>query len=304
MSATNPPRRSLYTLLDSGYGRKLEQIGGVVVNRPEPQALWAPALPETEWAKAQATFAPKTDEGDGGNWQKAASLPEKWPVTWENVQFYARLTPFRHLGVFPEQAPQWEWLQETVRPGMRMLNLFGYTGVASLVAAQNGASVVHVDASKKALTFGRENAELAGLGQQNVKSDVIQQKNAAGAIRWIPDDALGFVQREARRGNQYDVVVLDPPKFGRADDGTVWEFLRDMPTLLEALSKVVKPTGHVWLTAYTLRLSGVALASMLRATLPPGATTSGEFTATDQAGRSFGVSMWGRWQGQGEKAGR
>ncbi|MCA3244026.1 MAG: class I SAM-dependent methyltransferase [Alphaproteobacteria bacterium] len=275
---------ALYTLLDSGYGRKLEQIGGVVVNRPEPQALWAPVLPEATWAKAQATFAPKTEDGDGGNWQKAASLPEKWPVTWGNLQFYGRLTPFRHLGVFPEQAPQWDWLKATVTPGMQVLNLFGYTGVASLVAAHAGAKVVHVDASKKALTFGRENAELAGLAQ--------------APIRWIPDDALGFLQREARRGNQYDVVLLDPPKFGRADDGTVWEFLRDMPTLLEALSKVVKPTGHVWLTAYTLRLSGVALASMLRAALPPGSTASGEFTVTDQAGRSFGVSMWGRWEGK------
>ncbi len=286
-TAAPPPRNALYTLLDSGHGRKLERIGGLVVNRPEPQALWAPTLPQAEWATAQATFAPKAeklgDDGDGGNWQTNGRVPEAWPTAWEGLKFYARLTPFRHLGVFPEQAPQWQWLRETVQPNMSMLNLFGYSGVASLVAAQAGASVVHIDASKKALTYGRENAELAGLGK--------------APIRWIPDDALGFVQREARRGNLYDVVVLDPPKFGRSDDGRVWEFFRDMPPLLEALSKIVKPTGHVWLTAYTLRLSGVALASMLRANLPAGTTQSGEFTATDAAGRSFGVSMWGRWSG-------
>lgn len=285
-SANSSP---LYTLLDSGHGRKLERIGGVVVDRPEPQALWGPALPQATWAKAAAVFAPKGDDGEGGqdrgNWQTQGNLPEKWPTDWDGLKFYARLTPFRHLGVFPEQAPQWQWLKETLQPGHSMLNLFGYTGVASLVAARQGASVVHVDASKKALGMGRENAELAGL--------------ASKPIRWIPDDALGFVQREARRGNQYDVVILDPPKFGRSDDGAVWEFLRDIPPLLEALSKVVKPTGQVWLTAYTLRLSGVALASMLRATLPAGTTQSGEFTATDEARRSFGVSMWGRWQGSG-----
>jgi 23S rRNA (cytosine1962-C5)-methyltransferase len=282
-SPDTAPSTALYTLLDSGHGRKLERIGGVVVNRPEPQAIWAPALPAADWAKAAATFAPKGEDGDGGNWQTSERMADRWPTAWDGLQFYARLTPFRHLGVFPEQAPQWQWLQETIKPGMAVLNLFGYTGVASLVAARAGASVVHVDASKKALGMGRENAELAGLVNQ--------------PIRWIPDDALGFLQREARRGNQYDIVILDPPKFGRSDDGRVWEFLRDMPPLLEALSKVVKPHGQVWLTAYTLRLSGVALASMLRATLPPGTTQSGEFTATDGAGRSFGVSMWGRWQG-------
>jgi 23S rRNA (cytosine1962-C5)-methyltransferase len=276
----------LYTLIDSGYSRKLENIGGILVNRPEPQAIWAPALPESEWAKAHAIFAPKSadDEGDGGNWQVVQGTPEKFVVNWEQLQVYGRLTPFRHLGLFPEQAPQWQWLTQTVKPGMSVLNLFGYTGVASLVAAQAGASVVHVDASKKALTYGRENAELAGLSQ--------------APIRWIPDDALGFAQREARRGNTYDIILLDPPKFGRSDDGKVWEFLRDMPALLEALSKIIKPNGHVWLTAYTLRLSGVALASMLRASLPAGHTESGEFTVTDTAGRSFGVSMWGRWHGE------
>ena len=281
MSTSTP----LYQLLDSGQGRKLERIGGVVVNRPEPQALWPQALPVADWAKAQATFAPKTadEEGDGGNWQNHANLTERWEAEWDGLKVYARLTPFRHLGLFPEQAPQWQWLQETVKPGMKVLNLFGYTGMASLVAARAGALVTHVDASKKALTFGRENAELAGLEK--------------APIRWLPDEAVGFCNREVRRGNQYDIILLDPPKFGRGPDGEVWDFLRDMPTLLTALNKLVKPGAQVWLTAYTLRLSGVALASMLQSYLPTGGQVeSGEFTVTDKAGRSFGVSMWAKWK--------
>lgn len=278
----------LYTLLDSGHGRKLERVGGVLINRPEPQALWAPALPEAEWNKVQATFAPKgaDEEGDaGGNWINHANLPESWPVEWQGLTFNARLTPFRHLGFFAEQAPQWEWLRSTVKPNMKVLNLFGYTGVASLVAAQAGAEVVHLDASKKAIGFGRENADVAGLGK--------------APIRWILEDAIAFCQREVRRGNRYDIILLDPPKFGRGTNGEVWEFMRDMPTLLDALRQLITPNGHVWLTAYTLRLSGVALASMLHAALPKGEVENGEFTVADGAGRRFGVSMWGRWHGTG-----
>jgi 23S rRNA (cytosine1962-C5)-methyltransferase len=275
----------LYSLLDSGHGRKLERVGGILINRPEPQALWAPALPNAEWQKAQATFAPKAsdEDGDGGNWQVPQGLPERWKVDWNGLPFYARLTPFRHLGFFAEQAPQWDWLAATTQPGMQVLNLFGYTGVASLVAARAGAHVAHIDASKKALGYARENAELAGLTD--------------ASIRWLPDEAVAFCHREVRRGKAYDIILLDPPKFGRGPNGEVWDFMRDMPPLLEALGKIVKPNGHVWLTAYALRVSGAALASMLQSYLPAGTTTPGEFTVQDAAGRAFGVSMWARWQG-------
>jgi 23S rRNA (cytosine1962-C5)-methyltransferase len=270
-----------YVLLDSGGGRKLERFGTVIVDRPEPQAVWARALGEDKWAAAQAVFAPKSgdDEGEGGNWEKRAAVPERWEMAFNGLGFYGRLTPFRHLGCFPDQSPQWAWLEEVVKPGMKVLNLFGYTGVASMVAARAGAEVVHVDASKKAIGFGRESVELSGL--QNAK------------IRWMADDALAFVAREVRRGNAYDIILMDPPKFGRGPDGEKWEFFDGMPQLLSDVAAITKPGGVVWLTAYALRVSSVALGTMLQESVG-GDVTVGEFVSVDAQGRGFTNSMWAR----------
>jgi 23S rRNA (cytosine1962-C5)-methyltransferase len=233
-----------------------------------------------------AVFAPKAgdEDGDGGNWDVHGNVPERWEVGYAGMPFYGRLTPFRHLGCFPDQSPQWAWLEQRVKPGMKVLNLFGYTGVASMVAAKAGAEVVHVDASKKAIGFGRESVELAGL--QDAK------------IRWMCDDALAFVAREGRRGNLYDIVLMDPPKYGRGPDGEKWEFFSGMPDLLHDIAAITKPDGAVWLTAYALRVSSVALATMLEATLPKGVTVPGEFVSVDAAGRRFTNSMWARWEGK------
>lgn len=274
-----------YVLLDSGNGRKLEKLGNVVSDRPEPQAVWERKLPQAEWDKASAVFAPKggDDEGEGGNWDVRGKVPEKWEVGYNGLRFYGRLTPFRHLGCFPDQAPQWDWLAETVKPGMKVLNLFGYTGVASLVAARAGAEVAHVDASKKAIGFARENAELAGLSEAK--------------IRWLCDDALAFVAREVRRGNTYDVIVMDPPKFGRGPDGEKWDFFSGMPGLLGDVAKLAKKDGAVWLTAYALRVSSVALGTMMQEAMPKGTVEIGEFVSGDAFGRRFTNSMWARWRG-------
>lgn len=274
-----------YELLDSGYGRKLERLGGVVSDRPEPQAVWAKKLPDTEWKKAVAVFAPKAgdEDGDGGNWDVDDSVPERWEVKYNKLRFYGRLTPFRHLGCFPDQSPQWGWLEDTVKPGMKVLNLFGYTGVASMVAAKAGAEVVHVDASKKAIGFGRENLELSGM--------------ADAKIRWMLDDCFAFVAREVRRGNTYDIIIMDPPKYGRGPDGERWEFFGGMPDFLEAIAKLAKPDGHVWLTAYALRVSSVALGTMLTESMPKGRVEIGEFVSRDAFGRSFTNSMWAKWSG-------
>lgn len=275
-----------YVLMDSGYGRKLERLGSIVTDRPEPQAIWTPKLPEAEWKKAQAIFAPKAgdEDGDGGNWDVLEGVPEKWPLAYNGMAFYGRLTPFRHLGCFPDQSPQWAWLEEIVKPGMKVLNLFGYTGVASMVAAKAGAEVVHVDASKKAIGFGRESVELAGLGEAK--------------IRWMLDDCLAFVAREVRRGNTYDVILLDPPKYGRGPDGERWEFFGGLPELLADVAKITAPGGNVWLTAYALRVSSVALGTMLQESMPAGNVTVGEFVSQDVFGRSFTNSMWARWSGK------
>lgn len=275
-----------YKLLDSGFGRKLEELGGVRTDRPEPQAIWAPKLPESEWKKAQAIFAPKAgdEDGDGGNWDVLPGMLEKWPLKYKDMAFYGRLTPFRHLGCFPDQSPQWAWLEDVVKPGMKVLNLFGYTGVASMVAAKRGAEVVHVDASKKAIGFGRESVELAGLGEAK--------------IRWMLDDCLAFVAREIRRGNTYDVILLDPPKYGRGPDGERWEFFGGLPDLLADVAKLAAPQGRVWLTAYALRVSSVALGTMLAESMPEGNVEIGEFVSVDDFGRSFTNSMWARWEGK------
>ena len=275
-----------YALLDSGHGRKLERLGGVVSDRPEPQAVWAPKLPEAEWKKAVAVFAPKAgdEDGDGGNWEVAGSVADKWPVSYNGMAFYGRLTPFRHLGCFPDQSPQWAWLEEVVKPGMKVLNLFGYTGVASMVAAKAGAEVVHVDASKKAINFGKDNCELAGM--------------PGAKIRWMLDDCMAFVAREVRRGNTYDVILMDPPKYGRGPDGERWEFFGGLPEFLADVAKLTAPQGRVWMTAYALRVSSVALGTMLQEAMPAGKVEIGEFVSADAFGRSFTNSMWARWEGQ------
>ncbi|TKW61903.1 MAG: methyltransferase [Blastochloris viridis] len=280
------PTQVDYVLLDSGHGRKLERLGGVVSNRPEPQAVWAPKLPESEWKKAVAVFAPKAndEDGDSGNWEVAKGVPDAWDVSYGKLIFKGRLTPFRHLGCFPDQSPQWAWLEQTIKPGMKVLNLFGYTGVASMVAAAAGAEVTHVDASKKAIGYGRENLELNGM------------KDAK--IRWMLDDCFAFVAREVRRGNSYDIIIMDPPKYGRGPDGERWDFFGGMPEFLENIAKLTKPQGHVWLTAYALRVSSVALGTMLAETMPKGTTEIGEFVSVDNFGRRFTNSMWARWNGR------
>jgi 23S rRNA (cytosine1962-C5)-methyltransferase len=283
-----------YTLLDSGHGRKLEDLGGVRLIRPEPQALWAPALGAADWAQAAATFAPKKEADDGadestdgaGKWQQHSTVPDKWLCAHDATQYWARLTPFRHLGCFPDQAPQWAWLRQVVQPQACVLNLFGYSGVASVVAAQAGAQVTHVDASKKALQFGKENADL----------------NSISTIRWLLDDARDFVAREVRRGSTYDIILLDPPKYGRGPNGEKWDFMTDLPALLHGCAALLpraenRPArgAHLWLTAYALRASSAALASTLQAFLPAGEVVTGDFTSTDGAGRAWSNAFWARW---------
>ena len=210
-------------LLDSGDKMKLERFGTIVVARPETQALWKKQKPEL-WETADAEFAFRDKKGA---WTMKKPVPESWPVAWHDARFLARLTGFKHTGIFPEQAPNWEWskmqIEKLEKPNV--LNLFGYTGIASVVAAQAGAFVTHVDASKQSLDWAHENARLSGVGEDR--------------IRWILDDALAFVKREARRGAKYEGIILDPPAFGRGAKGEVWKIEEDLPKLLEALKEIL-----------------------------------------------------------------
>lgn len=276
-----------YALLDSGGGRKLERYGPYTVVRPEPQAMWTPRLPGSAWEKADAVFNP-SDEEDAGNWRFKGKPQDSWPMAWGEAKFHARFTAFRHLAFFPEQAANWAWLDERLRaaPGQpKVLNLFGYTGVASLVCAAAGAHVTHVDASKKAISWARENAALSGLEDR--------------PIRWICEDARRYVQREVRRGSRYDGIILDPPKYGRGPDGEVWRLFENLPELAALCAELLSENASfLLLNAYAERISGAALSSLLASNLQDrgGRIDWGELTLVeDKQDRQIGMSFYGRW---------
>ena len=238
-----------YELLDSGDNRKLERYGSVLLIRPETQVLWRPSRPEL-WAQAVAEFS----WADGkGAWKKRGHVPESWELSWENAGFTIRLTPFKHTGVFPEQAANWEWLNEKIaklhKPNV--LNLFAYTGIASIVAAKQGARVTHVDASRQSNLWAKANAHLSEVG--------------ADRIRYVLDDAVKFAEREVRRGSMYDGVILDPPAFGRGPKGEVWHIEEQLPRLMDALAKIFseKPGSFFLLNGYA---AGYSPTAFLRAT--------------------------------------
>ena len=275
-----------YDLLDSGGGRKLERYGSVVVVRPEAQCLWRPSRP-ADWDQAIAVFEGAEDD-EGGRWRRRAETPESWPLAWRNVRFHARLAAFRHLGVFPEQASNWAWLADRVQNVERppnLLNLFGYTGVASLVAAAAGAKVTHVDASKKAVAWARENATLSGLDQ--------------APVRWICEDARAYVRREVRRGSRYHGIILDPPKYGRGPAGEVWRLYEDLPDLLGGCATLLSDDADfLILNAYSERLSGLAMAALLAEALADrgGRIEWGELALVEaDDARGMGLSFFARW---------
>ncbi|MEO8114665.1 MAG: class I SAM-dependent methyltransferase [Phenylobacterium sp.] len=276
-----------YALLDSGHGRKLERYGPYRVVRPEPQCLWTPRLPEAAWTDADAIFDP-SDEEDAGRWRFKAQPKDTWPLAWGLARFKARFTAFRHLAFFPEQAANWAWLDQRVRQAggqPRVLNLFGYTGVASLVMAAAGAAVTHVDASKKAIGWARENADLSGLADK--------------PIRWITEDARKYVQREVRRGSRYDGIILDPPKYGRGPGGEVWRLFEDLPELATLCAELLSENASfLILNAYAERISGAALAGLLSEKLAGrgGSIEWGELALSEDAGdRQVGMSFYARW---------
>ncbi|MFN3743123.1 MAG: class I SAM-dependent methyltransferase [Hyphomicrobiaceae bacterium] len=281
-----------YRLIDSGGGRKLERFGKIIVDRPEPQALWRRLADEATWTGAHAVFAASGDE-EGGRWRTSKPVPESWPVRLENVvTLTCRLSAFRHLGIFPEQLPHWRWMLAALklqsgpeRP--RVLNLFGYTGAATLLAAHAGAEVTHVDASKKAIAWARENQAASAL------------KDAP--VRWILDDARKFVQREVRRRRTYDIILIDPPKFGRGPNNETWDLFIDLPDLLRTCAALVAgPRSALILTAYAIRASALMLDQLCREMLAAkvGRFESGELAIREEGGaRAVPTSLFTRWWG-------
>lgn len=240
-----------YELLDSGDFEKLERFGDIYMVRPEPQALWKKADPSV-WSKAHLVYSRKGREGE---WQSRQNVPESWQVAWENLKFHIRPTSFKHTGLFPEQASNWKYLRDHLKPGTKVLNLFGYTGGASIAAASVDADVTHCDASKPVVTWGRENLELSGLADKK--------------CRWIVDDAQKFVAREVRRNNMYDAILMDPPAFGRGPDGEVWQFENHLPALLDECVKILNPDhGLLLVNAYSLGFPGLAVENMVKTAVP------------------------------------
>lgn len=280
-----------YELLDSGAGAKLERFGPYRFVRPEPQAYWSRGKPAVEWSKADGLFVPGNDEESGG-WEFQRSVPPQWEMRYDDLRFRAQATAFRHMGVFPEQAVHWDWAAELIRPapsGIRVLNLFGYTGLFSLAAAAAGATVTHVDASKKILIWARENQTLSGLTDK--------------PIRWLLDDALKFVRREVRRGKQYDGIMIDPPKFGRGPKGEVWKLEESLPELLAECGKLQSDRPlFVVLSCYAIRASAMSLYFALREMIGNrgGQLTAGEVGVreTGPGGRALSLALFARWQGQ------
>ena len=277
-----------YALLDSGDGRKLERYGRYTVVRPEPQCFWK-AHDENAFERANAMFDPQQEEEDSGRWRFDQHGPiDAFPLQWRDVRFMGRFTPFRHLAFFPEQAANWEWLDARIRTlnQPKILNLFGYTGVASLAASAAGAHVTHVDASKKSVAYARENAELSGLADR--------------PIRWLVEDARKFVAREVRRGSKYDGIILDPPKYGRGANGEVWRLFEDMPDLLKDCAALLSDdASFLLLNAYAARISGLSLAhAMAEATHDRGGRIDwGELALSEHGkdARAIGLSFFARW---------
>ena len=286
-----------YALLDSGHGRKLERFGGYVFDRPEPQAMWKQKLVPGTWLRADATFKDggkdgskdSDDDGEGGRWRFAKPLPAAWPVEVMGTTLQCRLMSFRHLGLFPEQLPHWQWMADqlkTVRAEQpRVLNLFAYTGAASLIAARAGADVTHVDASKKAIGWAKENQAASKL------------KDAP--LRWILEDARKFVAREVRRGKSYHCILVDPPKFGRGPEGEVWDFFTHMPQLLRDCTQLLAPkSASLIVTSYAIRASALAIDGLVRECLEgrPGTFDTGELALVETgAQRLLPTSLFTRW---------
>ena len=240
-----------YELIDSGSGKRLERFGKYTICRPDPQAIWKPHLPEADWEKADATYLDSEKKWSENN------LPSKWEVSYKNIKMYAKLTSFKHTGIFPEQVINWEFIENKIilrkthdKKQINVLNLFGYTGAASLVCAANGAKVTHLDGSKPSISWARENQDASELTEK--------------PIRWILDDAIEFTAREARRGNKYDAIIMDPPVYGHGPKGEIWDFNKSFPVLLENCRKILLSNPvFVIVNAYAISSSSIMLRNML-----------------------------------------
>ena len=287
---TTPPSTD-YELLDSGDGEKLERYGTYFFRRPDPQALWDKRLDEKEWDKAHFSFR---RDGKKGDWVIKSGVPERWQVHIGGLGFWIRPTAFKHTGLFPEQLPNWEWMSERIAhrksqssDPVKVLNLFGYTGGATLAAAQAGAEVVHVDGSKVAIGWGKDNAALSELKEK--------------PIRWLLDDARAFVTREIRRGNKYEGVILDPPAFGHGPKKELWKIEDHLPGLLrDCVSLLSEQPLFFLINGYASGYSAITYENNIKPLLEKygGSYEKGELTISEShSERVLPCGIFARWSG-------
>jgi len=307
-----------FELLDTGDGYRLERWNKTILSRPDPQIIWPKTLPENEWQKANAVFVLGTGN-EKGKWDIKFPIPEPWILNFQNVKFLLKLSPFKHTGLFAEQAAQWDWMTSKLKVykvskveskntdgasnlelynitniktanKFKILNLFAYTGAASVVLAKAGCQVTHVDASKPAITWANENHKLNNL--------------PANSVRWILDDAAKFAAREVKRGAKYDGIIMDPPAFGHSPTGKIWKFNDDLPALLADCVRLLSANAKfLIINGYATNSSALALNNLLEDAikLKPGSASwrieFGELCLKQKSGRMVSTGIFSRWSG-------
>ena len=278
-----------YELLDSGEGEKLERFGKYTLARPDPEALWEKRLSKKIWDDADARFERR---GASGSWKTKNGFPKNWNIEFGGLTLELRPTSFKHVGLFPEQLSHWKWLSEKLTPNTKnqtpapkVLNLFAYTGGATLSALKTGAEVTHVDSSKVAIEWARKNAELSGL--------------VDAPVRWIEDDVLKFLRREVKRGNKYDVVIMDPPAFGHGSGKTLWKIEKDFYELFNLVEQVLSENPvAVIVNGYTAGYSPLTLENNAKRLLEKygGSTDCGELAISEtDSDRLLPAGVFARW---------
>ncbi len=278
-----------YEIIDAGNGEKLERWKDIVLRRPDPQAIWPADSHSEKWRDVHGKYH-RSSKG-GGTWEFNKKIPERWTISYGNLSFYIKPTGFKHTGLFPEQAANWDWMikkiSEANRP-IKVLNLFAYTGGATCAASYAGASeVCHVDASKGMVNWAKENAELSGLSDNK--------------IRFMVDDCFKFVEREIRRGNKYDAIIMDPPSYGRGPNGEIWKFEEELTKLLKLTNDILSDNPlFVLLNSYTTGLSPTAIENMLKLIIikdKQGIVSSGEIgIPVTRENLVLPCGIYGRWE--------
>lgn len=277
-----------YALIDTGDGEKLERFGNYTLRRPEPQAIWRKTLSEEEWRRrADASFLREERSEERGEWRMKPQMPSRWSVRYDykdmHLSMRLGLTSFKHVGLFPEQSANWNFIYDACREigHAKVLNLFAYTGGATLAARAAGAEVTHVDSVKQVVTWSRENMESSGLD----------------GIRWIVEDALKFVRREVRRGNKYDGIILDPPAYGRGANGEKWVLEENLGEMLECCAQLLdEKHGFLVLNLYSMGLSALLARTALRQIFTQtGDEQMGELYFADRFGKELPLGTFCRF---------